>query len=234
MSEVDPARAFQLFGPGHLAALALTVAVPLMLILLAKRGARQPAAWSLAAVLVLNKIVVLATAASAGRLSLENGLPMHLCDWATVTAVIALCRPTQLLFELTYFWGLAGTLQAVLTPDLRFGFSDPGAWFFFISHSGVIAAAVFLAGGFGLRPAPRSIVRVFGWSQVYLVVTLAVNFITGANYGYLSAKPAHPSLLDYLGPWPFYILSLETLALVLFALCYAPFFVSDRLAARRG
>ena len=45
-------------------------------------------------------------------------LPMHLCDWAVAAVVLALLTRRQTAFELAYFWGLAGTLQAILTPDL--------------------------------------------------------------------------------------------------------------------
>ena len=43
-------------------------------------------------------------------------LPMQLCDWALVATVIALTLRRQTCFELAYFWGLAGTVQALITP----------------------------------------------------------------------------------------------------------------------
>ncbi|MBA3608702.1 MAG: hypothetical protein H0W43_09395 [Chthoniobacterales bacterium] len=48
--------------------------------------------------------------------------------------------------------------------------------------------------------------------------------MTGANYGFLLHKPAVASILDFLSDthW-IYILQLEGLALLFFAILYAPF-----------
>ena len=49
------------------------------------------------------------------------------------------------------------------------------------------------------------------------------NLLTGGNYMWLREKPEAGSLLDLMGPWPWYILGAAVLALLLFALLAAPF-----------
>ncbi|HEY5777820.1 MAG TPA: TIGR02206 family membrane protein [Terrimicrobiaceae bacterium] len=225
--------AFQLFGPAHLAALALIVILPLALALAVRRwpssGLDRGVANTAAAVLILNKIAVLILSHKQGALDLQNALPMHLCDWATIATILALVGRWQLPYEMAYFWGLAGTLQAILTPDIEGDFSDLAVMLFFVAHGGVIASVLYLTLGLRMRPRRGSVLRIFAWTLVYAVATGAVNALVGANYGYLRAKPEHPSLLDHLGPWPIYIASMMVLACALFSVLYGPFLVADKI-----
>jgi hypothetical integral membrane protein (TIGR02206 family) len=233
---MPPTPQFTLFGPSHLMVLFLTGFLPAVLIILARsRGGERrvrPIAWTLAAVLVLNQVALFAFAVRWGVV--QEHLPFQLCDWATFTCAAALVWRHRLAYELSYFWGLAGTVQAVLTPDLAEDFPHPGFFVFHIAHSGILVAVFFLTLGMGMRPSLRSIGRAFLWLQVYAAATFLLNLLLDANYGYLLRKPARPSLLDWLGPWPWYIVSLEVLALLLFFLYYAPFAVADRLRRAKG
>ena len=67
--------------------------------------------------------------------------------------------------------------------------------------------------------------------NVYLVVVTAINYALGSNYMYTLQKPHTASLLDLLGPWPWYLLWAEFLALLLFTLLYLPFAAADRRRA---
>lgn len=227
---------FILFGPDHLAVLFLTLALPALLAVLVRvRGGErrvQSICAGLAATLLLNQVILLIYVVRTG-LPVEEHLPFQLCDWAMLTCVAALLWRHRLAFELTYFWGLAGTLQAVLTPDLEYGFPNPGFILFSIAHSGIIVAILFLTLGLRMRPTLQSLWRAFLGVQVYAIVTVLVNLALDTNYGYLLRKPARPSLLDFLGPWPWYIASLEFVALMLFFLFYAPFAWGNRRRRKR-
>ncbi|PYJ29872.1 MAG: TIGR02206 family membrane protein [Verrucomicrobia bacterium] len=135
---------------------------------------------------------------------------------------------SQRWFEVAYFWGIGGTLQAVLTPNLRFGFPDWRFISFFTSHCGIIVGVVFLMLTRGYRPYPISIVRVWLWSEFYFVVTFVVDGLTGFNYGFLLHKPEAFSILSFLSDSrPLYLLQMHGVALLFFLVLYAPFAIFD-------
>ncbi len=156
---------------------------------------------------------------------------MHLCDWAMFAVLFALLRGGQAAYELAYFWGLSGTVQAILTPDTAEHFPNPFFISFFVSHCGIVISVLFMTWGIGKRPRPGSVWRAMGWSQVYLACAGTVNWLAGTNFGYLAAKPAHASLLDVFAPWPWYVLELEAAALFMYGVFYAPFWIGN---LRRG
>lgn len=212
---------FRQFGPDHLAVLAFLAVASAALAFNARRLRRvrddRPFCYAFAIGLLANQLIAWIVYASRGVLL----LPLDLCDVALFFIAWALAGSPRILSELAYFWGLAGSSQAVLTPDLWEGFPSY-AWIrFFVSHCGTVLGAVYLAARGRVAFTPRSVWRVWGITNVYAGFAGLANWRLGTNFGYLAAKSAHPSLLDYLGPWPYYILSLEVIALALFYLCYA-------------
>jgi hypothetical integral membrane protein (TIGR02206 family) len=229
------AASFEHFGRAHLGAIALTFATPLILCGINRSCDGLVTGiinWSLAALLVGGELFRLILLRRDGQLAFATAAPMHLCDWAAIAAMITLVYPNQWTYELCYFWAFGGTLQALVTPDLARGFPDARFINFFALHGGVIAAALYMTLCLGMRPVPMSIARVLAWSMAYLAIAMVANSMLGANFGYLRMKPTHPSLLDYLAPWPFYIVQLVLLGIVFALLYYSPFFIIDQLRPR--
>jgi len=224
---------FVLFGTAHLSAIALAFAVPVVLAILVRFSGSaallSAVRWAFAAELIAMYLLWfwLLYAGVVGNL-----LPMHLCDWAAVAAIVTLLKPNQKSYELAYFWTLSGTLQATLTPELGYDFPDLRFIIFFGFHCGVIAAVLFMTLGMRMRPVAASIPRVVGWTVLYGVAAGTVDWLTGANYGFLRAKPTNHSVLDLLSPWPWYIAELVPIALVFILILYSPFFIADRLRRR--
>ncbi len=199
--------------------LALTAAAVWLSVLLSRRheGARFLLLSRGLAIAILGALVAEHVAfAARGTWTLERNLPLHLTDAVTLVSIAALWRPRPLLIELLYFWALSASLQAVITPDLRRGF--PSIFFvtYFITHCGAIVAACLLVFGRGLLPRPGAVWRVFGVTTGFAAFVALGNVVTGGNYMFLREKPGRASLLDVMGPWPWYIVSGAALGLLMF------------------
>ena len=102
-----------------------------------------------------------------------------------------------------------------------------------MGHGGVLLAAVFLVVGRRIWPRPGAPVRVFLAALVLTAFVGAVDAVTNGNYMFLREKPAAGSLLNFMGPWPWYIGSAVLLAIVFLALLNAPFWLARRAQRRR-
>lgn len=167
---------------------------------------------------------------AAGEWSVSWTLPIQLCDIAVLLSIFALLRTHLYINELLYFWGLGGATQAILTPDIgNFSFPHFVFYQFFIGHGLILLTCIYLIVVDKFRPTIKSVLRVFILTNIYTAIIIPVNYITGGNYLFLRYKPQGGSLLSLLGPWPWYILELEAVALVLFVILYLPFaFTSGR------
>jgi hypothetical integral membrane protein (TIGR02206 family) len=195
-------------------------------------GARlRPGAWTATAARALALVLVgaevgwwiyLATS-GLSRSELATAFPLQLCDAAIFIAALALLLRHQLLVEVTYFWALAGSLQALITPDLPQHFPSFPFFQCYVAHGGIVAAALFLV--IGLRQWPRrgAVVRVAGITIGYVALVGAIDAATGANYMYLRAKPPTASLFDLMGPWPWYVPLATLLGVALLVILDLPF-----------
>lgn len=229
---MQDAPEFQPYGLPHLTVISLTIVLPFVLAAIVWRTkssrVERVIIGVLSAVLVLNYVVYLIFIRSRGTAIWQHMLPMQMCDWGMVVVIVAMLTGNQRWFEVAYFWGIGGTLQAVLTPNLPFGFPDWRFISFFTSHCGIIIGVVFLMLVRRYRPYPMSIVRVFLWSEFYFVVTLITDKWTGFNYGFLLHKPEAFSILSFLSnSYPLYLLQMHGVALLFFLGLYAPFAIFD-------
>ncbi len=223
---------FQPYGLPHLTVIFLTIVLPFALAALVRRTKskriEKAIIATLSAVLILNYLAYLIFIRSHGTADWRQMLPMQMCDWGMVVVIVAMWTGNQRWFEVAYFWGIGGTLQAVLTPDLRYGFPDWRFISFFTSHSAIIVGVVFLMLTRRYRPYPMSLVRAWLWSEFYFVVTLIADKLTDFNYGFLLHKPEAFSILSFLSnSRPLYLIQLQGIALLFFLVLYAPFAVVD-------
>ncbi len=235
----DAAETLVAYGAAHVAALAViaVVAVVVVWVVRARRRAvgssvARGVCRALAAVLLVNMVFEQCFLAGTGRWSLAESLPLHLCDLAVFAAIAALliatrasvlAHATPAAFEVVYYWGLAGAMQALLTPSVGQSFPGPLFFTYFTAHGCTVVAVLVLIFGLRLRPRRGSGLRVWLLTNLVAVPVLACDWLVGANYMYLRGPAEAPSVLDYLGAWPWpFLVSLDLLVAVCIARCYAP------------
>ncbi|MGD0893061.1 MAG: TIGR02206 family membrane protein [Terracidiphilus sp.] len=216
---------FRLLGPVHLCILG---AVPLFAGLLAfiQRGlapGTRALRIGLGCFIVLDGAVYYGYLIAHGQLTFPDHLPLELCDASLCLVIVALFTLNKRVFDLAYYGALAGATMALLTPNLWEPFPSFSTIQFFVDHGLIVVGALFLAWSGQARPRPGSVLRAMVGVNLFAACVGTFDYFYKTDYMYLRAKPPNASLLDVLGPWPWYIFAAEGVAFVVFLLLYLPF-----------
>ena len=219
----------------HLITVAVIVVVTAALVTAARL---RPGRWTTVAAIVLGVVIIgnesafYVWVALRGDFDITWALPVQLCDLAALATTLALWFRRQFLVEISYFWGIAGTANGLLTPDISDHWPSFGFIQYFVQHGGIPCAALFLVVGLRISPSTWAVARVYALTFGLLLVDAFVNLLTNGDYMYLRRPPGVNNLLDMLGPWPWYVVGGAGIALALFLLLDAPFRISALARAR--
>lgn len=232
------AGSFDLFGTAHVLAMLLIAAACVLLPPAVRRAQSLQlegrVAAIIAVVLLLHEFSKIATRVWLYEMPVEEQLPLHLCAVTLFLVAFLLVRRNYSAFEVAYFWAMGGTVQAILTPDLEAGFPSYAFTIFFFGHGLVMLGVAYAVIVFRFKPTLRSIGKALLATVAYAAAVAPVNWLLGTNYLYLRHKPQGASIIDYLGPWPWYIASLGLLTVVLCLFWWLPFGVASRYTANRA
>lgn len=149
-------------------------------------------------------------------------LPLHMCNLTLIIAILTMLTKSQKLFQLTYFWCL-GALFAVITPDIKYSFPHPLTLSFYITHFYLLFAAIYGILFFNFKPTFKGWVNAFITLNIFAFIIFFINKKLGTNYLYVNRIPNFSSPLDYFGQWPYYIIVVEIIYLILTYGIYYPF-----------
>ncbi|MEF3305498.1 YwaF family protein [Paenibacillus sp. GYB003] len=225
--DAEGADAFVAYSPSHVAALvAFAFSVALLYAFRSRlRGSERAryVRYALAAVLAASELALNAWYVAERVYDPKDTLPLELCTISLYLCVFMLLFRSLALFRIVYFTGIGGALQALLTPVLAYDFPHFRYVEFFVAHIAIIVSVLYMTWVERFRPTLKSVFTTLGYLNIALVFVFVVNSVTGGNYMFVARKPDTASLLDYLGPYPWYLLSMEAVALVLFLALYLPF-----------
>lgn len=223
----NPESNFQMWDMIHIVTILFIVAMIFSLfifkksLLLYRAKIRITVGWTL----IISRLSLDFWYISTEQWSLKSSLPLELCSIASIMCGIMLLTKNRNLFEMFYFIALAGAIQAILTPDLYFGFPQFRYIQFFFDHFLLISAPLIMIWLYDFKINHKSLIKSFLTINGIAAVVFFMNTILSANYMFLNHKPNSASLLDFLGPYPYYILSLELVAILIFTILYLPFII---------
>ena len=153
----------------------------------------------------------------AGRWDWGDSLPLELCSISLIVTIILLWTGNIRLYPFVFFAGIGGAIQAVATPVLDLNFPHFRFFHFFYTHFGIILTALYYTWVKGVRPTFKGVIQTMITLNILLPFLFAINILVKGNYMFLQEKPKGGSILDFLGPYPWYILSLEFVAFIIFS-----------------
>jgi hypothetical integral membrane protein (TIGR02206 family) len=217
---------FETYGPSHLTVLAIFIVGVVLIVLAGRRLRGSPAEQTVRrtfAVAILSITVPLQILQfTPDEWNLQTSLPFQLCDLAWMFAVYALWTRNRLASTITYLWGITLTTQGMLTPDLASDFPEPRFLMFWAMHLLIVWASFFLVLGLRILPTWHTYRQTIAITLAWAVSAYVFNVIAGTNYGYLNRLPKSSSLLDYLGPWPLFVVLEIAIVAVVWALLTLP------------
>jgi hypothetical integral membrane protein (TIGR02206 family) len=158
-----------------------------------------------------------------GVFTVKEELPLHLCRISALTMPFLIYFRNKKWINIFYFLIMVGTFQAVITADLQYTFPHYSYIIYWVFHISLVWLPVAIIILTGIKPDKSSMIHAFLFGNIYMVLTLVVNFSIESNYFYTRHKPPGGSLLDFFGPWPIYLFVVEGIAIILFLLAYLPF-----------
>ncbi|MCW2840095.1 MAG: hypothetical protein JWR55_1578 [Aeromicrobium sp.] len=200
---------FEAYGPSHLLVLAIFAIGVVLVVLagrrLAGRPAEQTARRAFAVVLLCVTIPLQILQLTPDEWNLQTSLPFQLCDLAWMFAAHALWTRSRLSATVTYLWGITLTTQGMLTPDLASDFPEARFLMFWGMHVLIVWASFFLVLGLRILPTWFTYRGTVAITLAWAACAYVFNVVAGTNYGYVNRLPKNASLLDYLGPWPLFV-----------------------------
>ena len=218
-------------NPGHLIAIVILVVATIIIVPLVRtRPGKWVTAlsWTIGSGLIINLALWQIITARSGNWAARSTLPLDLCDIAAVVVAVTLFWPHTRLVEISWFWALAGTVQAIITPSYLIEFPSYDWVQFYGGHCGIVFGAVMLVLGRGIHPQRGAIRRVVATTIGVTAAVGAADVITGGNYMFLRHVPGAGSALDLLGPWPWYIVGATGTATALITALDLPFWPERR------
>ena len=233
----DPEFPFVLFGISHLLLFVWVFLFGWLVIragMKADEKRRNQLRWFLIALFLIWEVEWQAWHIITDTWSLQKKLPLHMCSIMIWISIWGLLTRKPFVMALMYFFGIAGAIQAIITPDAIYAFPHfrfMNTWF---SHSLLVTAGFWVVFVEGYRPTLKDLRNCFIAVHVFALPVYLLNVTIGSSYLYLGKKPETASLMDFFPEWPWYFFILQGLLLIIMIGMYLPFRGKEKASLQPG
>jgi hypothetical integral membrane protein (TIGR02206 family) len=225
---------FMLFGPDQMGIIAFFILFNLSFFGLRKIQSerfRRTMRIGLGVTLLLFEVAWQTWCLATGQWDIRENLPLHMCSLFLFINAFMVFTRSYTLYEFSYCLGIGSGLMAFLTPDP----GPYGLWHFvpvqtIFGHGLLVSLTLYMTIVEGFRPSWRSIPKTFLFGVSAMILSYIINRFLGSNYIFTLHKPESASLLDLLGPYPWYLLSMLAVGLGLMVVLVAPWELSKRFS----
>lgn len=123
--------------------------------------------------------------------TLQEILPIYICRIVIICTAYDLLTGSDDLNFITYYWGLLGSVLALVLVDTG-GYTFPHVMFFsfFVGHGAMAISVFYIIVIKGYRPDRNELKKAIVCSAAYIFFANEINQIVGGNYNYLEKNPA--------------------------------------------
>ena len=223
-------ESLRLFDNLHLfalfASLCCIVFIPLLGRILPK-SKKHYGVWALVLFAIVQEILDYCNRASFRELSLARDLPLNICSFSLIIALVSLITRNRYCFEFSYFIGATAALQSLLTPGLPYIYNLTDYIMFFFQHALIIVLALWNVFVDGMITSKYAILRTMIFLNLMILPVGIINRFAGSNYMYICEKP-HVESPFIFWEWPWYILSLEMVGLLMMLIAAIPMAMANK------
>ena len=156
---------------------------------------------------------------------IATDLPLHMCGFSVFATSWALITKNQTVFELSYFWGFGGALQAILTPDPSSIVNHFYLFSFMVSHGLIILNVLYLIFVFKMVLTKGALFRTIIITNILLVGIAFINWLLDANYFYIFEPPPVQNPLIIVREHPLYFVNMEVIAILVLYIISIPMLI---------
>lgn len=141
-------------------------------------------------VLSLQQIILYSWYGFSGYFTIRESLPLYNCRIAIIFTILALITDKKLYKNVACYWGLMGSILALMMPDLDpFSFPHYTNISFFWGHIALLWSALYILVIDGYRINKVSLKLILYFTNIYHLAVYFFNVFAKSNYCYLMEPP---------------------------------------------